>query len=196
MLDGSARLNGAVYYYDYKDYQAFLFTGIGGVVINADTENYGAELELQISPFEGFDALLSVSWFNATVKDVPLLIGSSNTRDVDPTYAPEFQATAMARYAWPMFNGMMNIIGDISYSDEYFYNLRNFDADKFDSYVMVNAGLGWTNEDGRWEARFKINNLTDEKAGIQGFNIATGCGCNEISFRAPRWYGFSVRYNY
>ncbi len=196
MLDGSARLNGSVFYYDYKDYQAFLFTGIGGVVINADAENYGAELELQVSPFDGFDALLGVSWYNATVKDVPLLIGSSNTRNVDPTYAPEFQATAMVRYAWPVFNGLMNISGDVSYSDEFYYNLRNFDADKFDSYVMVNVGLGWANQDGRWEARFKINNLTDEKAGIQGFNIATGCGCNEISFRAPRWYGFSVRYSY
>lgn len=196
MLNGSARLNGSVFYYDYSDYQAFLFTGIGGIVINADAENYGAELELQISPFEGFDALIAVSWFNATVKDVPLVIGSSNTRDVDPTYAPEFQITGVARYEWPAFNGMMNITGDISYSDEYFYNLRNFDADKYDSYTMVNLGLGWSTEDGQWEAKFKVNNVTDEHAGIQGFNIATGCGCNEISFRAPRWYGFSVRYNY
>jgi iron complex outermembrane receptor protein len=196
LMEGRARLNGSVFYYDYNDYQAFLFTGIGGVVINADAENYGAELELQISPTEGFDALFSVAWYNATVKDVPLLIGSSNTRDVDPTYSPEFQATAMARYEWPMFGGMMNITGDVSYSDEYFYNLRNFDADKFDSYTMVNAGLGWGSEDGRLEANFKVNNITDEHAGIQGFNIATGCGCKEISFRAPRWYGVSVRYNF
>jgi iron complex outermembrane receptor protein len=196
MMNGSARLNGSVFYYDYSDYQAFLFTGIGGVVINADADNYGVELELQISPFEGFDALLSGSWFDATVKDVPLLIGSSTTIDVNPTYAPELQLTAMARYAWPMFNGMMNVTGDVSYSDEFYYNLRNFDADKFDSYVMVNLGLGWTSEDGQWEARFKVNNVTDEHAGIQGFNITTGCGCNEISFRAPRWYGFSIGYKF
>jgi iron complex outermembrane recepter protein len=196
MFGGSTRLNGSVFYYDYDDYQAFLFTGIGGVVINADAENYGVELELQTSPFEGFDAVLSMSWFDATVKDVPNKIGSTITRDVDPTYAPEFQFAAMARYEWPAFNGMMNITGDLSYSDDYFYNLRNFDADKFDSYVMVNMGLGWGSEDGHWEARFKVNNVTDERAGIQGFNIATACGCNEISFRAPRWYGINVRYNY
>jgi len=196
LMGGAARLNGSVFYYDYSDYQAFLFTGIGGVVINADAENYGVELELQVSPFEGFDALLSGSWFDATVKDVPLLIGSSTTIDVNPTYAPELQLTAMARYAWPMFNGEMNITGAVSYSDEFYYNLRNFDADKFDSYVMVNMGLGWTSEDGQWEARFRVNNVTDEHAGIQGFNITTGCGCNEISYRAPRWYGFSVGYKF
>ncbi len=196
MFGGNTRLNGSFFYYDYDDYQAFLFTGIGGVVINADAENYGVELELQTSPFEGFDALLSMSWFDATVKDVPLVIGSSVTRDVNPTYAPEFQFAAMARYEWPAFNGMLNITGDLSYSDDYYYNLRNFDADKFDSYVMVNMGLGWGSEDGHWEARFKVNNVTDERAGIQGFNISTACGCNEISFRAPRWYGFNIRYNY
>ena len=195
-LDGAARFNGSFFYYDYSDSQAFLFTGIGGVVINADAENYGGELELQMSPFEGFDILLGASWYNATVKDVPLQIGSSTTLDVDPTYSPEVQAVAMARYSWPAFNGWMHVIGDVSYSDEFFYNLRNFDADKFDSYVMVNLGIGWTNEDGRWETRFKVNNVTDESAGIQGFNIATGCGCNEISFRAPRWYGLSVRYTF
>lgn len=196
MFDGTTRLNGSVFYYDYSDYQAFLFTGIGGVVINADADNVGIELELQTSPFEGFDGLLSFSWFDATVKDVPILIGSTETRDVDPTYAPELQATAMARYEWPMWRGMVNINGDVSYSDEFYYNLRNFDADKFDSYVMVNLGAGWTSDDGRWQAGIKINNVTDERAGIQGFNITTGCGCNEVSYRAPRWYGVNARFSF
>lgn len=196
LFDGTTRFNGSLFYYDYTDYQAFLFTGVGGVVINQDAENYGVELELQTSPFDGFDALLSMSWFDATVENVPNSIGSTIALDVDPTYAPEFQVTALARYEWPAFTGMMNITGDISYSDEYFYNLRNYDADKFEDYVMVNLGLGWTSGDGHWEARFKVNNVTDERAGIQGFDIATACGCNEISFRAPRWYGINVRYNY
>ena len=178
------------------DYQAFLFTGVGGVVINADAENYGVELELQTTPFEGFDALMSLSWFDATVEDVPNSIGSSILLDVNSTYAPEFQFTALARYEWPMLNGMMNITGDISYSDKYYYNLRNYSADKFDSYTMVNLGLGWSSEDDHWQAGFKVNNVTDERAGIQGFDIATACGCNEISFRAPRWFGFNIRYDY
>ena len=196
LFNGTTRLNGSAFYYDYEDYQAFLFTGVGGVVINADMENYGMELELQSSPFEGFDFLAAVSAFDATVEDVPNSIGSSILLNVDPTYAPEFQFTVMARYEWPMFNGKMNIYGNLSYSDEYYYNLRNYDADKFDDYTMVNAGLGWTSADEHWRANFKVNNVTDERAGIQGFDIATACGCNEISFRAPRWFGFNVRYEY
>jgi iron complex outermembrane receptor protein len=196
LAGGRTRINGSAFYYDYSDYQAFLFTGVAGVVVNADAENYGVELELQTSPVEGLDAMLSFSWFDATVENVPLRINSPLPPiDVDPTYAPELQVAGLLRYEWPAFNGMMHITGDVSYSDEYFYNLRNFDADKYDDWTMVNAGIGWTSGDGRWQTRLNVNNLTDERAGIQGFDLATLCGCNEISFQPPRWYGISIRYS-
>lgn len=192
--DGVTTLNGSAYYYDYSDYQAFLFVGVGGVVINADAENYGMELELKTSPFAGFDAILGLAWLDATVKDVPLRAFSPlPPRDVEPTYAPPFQATAIVRYEWPALNGNLHVRGDISYSDEFFYNLRNFDADKFDSYTLVGVGLGWESADSRWNVDFRIRNLTDESAGIQGFDLATLCGCNEVSYRAPRSFGVSLR---
>jgi iron complex outermembrane receptor protein len=100
------------------------------------------------------------------------------------------------RYEWPAFDGRMYVGGDVSYSDEYFYNLRNFDADKFDSYTMVNARIGWISGSDRLEAALKMENVTDERAGIQGFDIATLCGCNEISFQPPRWYGLNLRYSF
>jgi len=196
LASGRARINGAVFYYDYSDYQAFLFTGVAGVVVNADAENFGVELELQTSPVEGLDAMLSFSWFDATVENVPLRINSPLPPiDVDPTYAPELQIAGLVRYEWPAFNGMLHVTGDFSYSDEYFYNLRNFDADKYDAWTIVNAGIGWTNDDGRWQLRLSLNNITDENAGIQGFDLATLCGCNEISFQPPRWYGLSIRFS-
>ncbi len=197
LFNGTARLNGSIFYYDYQDYQAFLFTGVSGVVVNADADNVGIELELQTSPMDGLDLLLSGSWFDATVKDVPLRTGSPLPPiDVDPTYSPEVQVTAMARYEWEALGGRLSVQGDVSYSDEYFYNLRNFDADKFDSYTMVNARVGWISADDHWEAALSIRNVTDERAGIQGFDLATLCGCNEVSYRAPRWYGANVKYSF
>jgi iron complex outermembrane receptor protein len=196
LLDGTTRFNGSVFYYDYADYQSFLFTGVSGVVINADADNIGMELELQTSPMQGLDIMLSAAWFDATVKDVPLRVDGPIRRDVNPTYAPEFQFTGLIRYEWPAFNGRMYVGSDVSYSDEYFYNLRNFDADKFSDYTMVNARIGWIDANDRLEASLKMKNVTDERAGIQGFNIATVCGCNEISFQPPRWYGINLRYSF
>ena len=191
---GTTRINGTAFYYDYKDYQGFLFTGVSGVVVNNDADNVGVELDIQSSPTEGLDILFGVAWFDATVKDVPLRVGGPIIRDVDPVYAPEFQAAGLIRYEWPAFGGMMNIQGDVSYSDEFFYNLRNFDADKYDSYTKVGARIGWASEDGRWDISLNFRNLTDERIGIHGFDLATLCGCNEISFQPPRWYGLSLRY--
>jgi iron complex outermembrane receptor protein len=193
-LSENTRLNGSVFYYDYSDYQAFLFVGVGGVVINADADNIGMELELQSSPSEGLDVILSMSYFDATVKDIPLRSGSPlPPRDVDPTYAPELQMTGLVRYEWPISSGTLAIQGDVSYSDEYYYNLRNFDADKFDSYVMVNSQLSWMSSDGLWLATLAVRNLTDERAGVQGFDLATLCGCNEVSYRDPRSFNLGIR---
>jgi len=193
---GTTRINGTAFYYDYSDYQAFLFTGVSGVVVNNDADNSGVELELQSSPTDGLDLLLSVAWFDATVKNVPLRVAGPIVRDVDPVYAPELQIAGLIRYEWQALGGMMNAQADFTYSDEYFYNLRNFDADKYDSYTMVGARLGWQNGEGNWNVSLNVRNLTDERAGIQGFDIATLCGCNEISFQPPLWYGLTVRYSY
>ena len=196
LFEGTTRFNGAIFYYDYQDYQSFLFTGVGGVVINNDVTNLGVELELQTSPAEGWDALFSLAWFDAEVEDVPLGVNSSITRNVKPTYAPELQATALLRYEWEALGGMVAVQGDISYSDEFYYNLRNFDADKFDSYVMSNARVSWSSVENDWELAFVMRNITDKRAGVQGFDLATLCGCNEVSYRAPRWYSINVRRNF
>ena len=197
IMDGTTRVNWSAFYYDYQDYQAFLFTGVSGVVVNADAENKGMELEILSTPTENWDVALNFSWYDAKVKDVPFRIGSPlPPQDRKPTYSPEFQAFGLVRYNWPALNGTMSIQGDISYSDEFFYNLRNFDADKFDSHTLIGARLGWVNEAGTIEAGLIARNITDERAGVQGFDLATLCGCNEVSYRDPRWYGVDFRYNF
>ena len=58
---GSTRINATAFYYDYKDYQGFLFTGVGGVVVNNDADNNGIELEIQSSPADGLDVRHAVA---------------------------------------------------------------------------------------------------------------------------------------
>jgi len=196
LADNKVRLNGSVYYYDYKDYQAFLFTGVSGYVINADARTYGAELSIQANPFYGLDVMLGVSALDAKVKDIPLRIGGPIVRDVKPTYAPELQVNGLVRYGWDMFGGEMHVGGDFSYSSEYYYNLRNFDADRFGSYVLLNFGIGWNTDDGKLELGLDANNLTDRRIGVQGFDLAALCGCNEVSYQNPRSFAIKARLNF
>lgn len=194
---GRTRIQFDAFYYDYSDYQTFLFTGVAGVVINSDADNYGFEFQVQSTPADGWDLLFGFAWMDPTVKDVPLRINSPlPPRDVKPNYAPELQASGLVRYYWDAFGGTMSLVADATYSDEYYYNLRNFDADKFDSYTMWNLRWGWMNEDRTWDIALVFRNITDERAGIQGFDLATLCGCNEVSYQPPRWYGLQMRYNF
>lgn len=192
--DRRTRLNASAYYYDYKDYQAFLFTGVSGIVINADARTYGLEGSIFTSPMRGLDLGLAVSWFDSKVKDVPLRVGGPISRNVEPTYAPPVQINAIARYEWDGMGGKLSIGGDVGYTASFYYNLRNFDADKYGDYIMANAGIGWTNDS--WELNLRIKNITNVRAGIQGFDLASFCGCNELSFKPPRYFELGARYNF
>ncbi|MGI9285288.1 MAG: TonB-dependent receptor [Pseudomonadales bacterium] len=195
VLDGTTRINAAIFHYDYEDYQAFLFTGVGGLVINRDATTDGIELEVQSSPIDGLDLLFNVAYFDAEVENVPLSATSSITLNVNPTYAPEFQAAALARYEWQIgSSSALAVQSDVSYSDEFFYNLRNFDADKFDSYVKWNASVSWISE--QHEISVAVRNITDERIGVQGFDTATICGCNEVSYQPARSFAVSYRYSF
>jgi len=192
--DGRTRLNGSVFYYDYKDYQAFLFVGVGGVVINRPATNIGAELTLQTQITDGLDLSIGLSKYDATVKDVPLRYGSPLPPiNVKPTYSPETQASAVLRYEWPAWGGKLHVLGEATYTGSFFYNLRNFSADQFPSVVMLNGGFGWTSLEKTWQVSLEGRNLSDAKAGVQGFDLASLCGCNEVSYQPPRWFGLRLK---
>ncbi len=196
MLDNKVRLNGAVYYYDYKNYQSFLFTGVAGLVINADARTYGGEISLQANPMRGLDLALSFSDFNALVKNVPLRVGGPIRKDLKPTYAPETQASGIIRYGWDMFGGEMAANANVSYSSSFFYNLRNFDADKFGGYANVDLGLGWTSASKMLEVGVRVDNVTNHLIGLQGYDLAGLCGCNEVSYKPPRTFSIHTRVNF
>ena len=197
LANNKVRLNGSVFYYDYKNYQSFLFTGVSGIVINADARTIGAEIAVQANPMRGLDLSLAASTFDSKVKDVPLRYGGPIVADRKPTYAPQTQITGMARYAWDMFGGSMAVRADANYSSSYYYNLRNFSADKFGGYVNVNTGISWSPARDNLELGIDIYNLTNKRdIGLQGFDLATLCGCNEVSYKPPRTFSGHVRYKF
>ena len=199
-LFGNTRINAAVYYYDYDDYQAFRVNGLSFTVINADAEYYGAEVDIITNLFEGFDIGLSASYIDATVKDVPFASGPGGTqttfRDREPTFTPDFQLSGIARYEWPVGPGLMALQGDFSYSSESYYNLTNFDGSVLDANVIGNARLSYVSEGDRWGIDVFVKNISDTRVDLVGFDFSTFCGCQQAGFGAPRWWGVSFKYNW
>lgn len=195
LFNGRANLNGSTYYYDYDDYQAFVFSGSSGFVRNADAEYAGAELQLIARPTDQFDLVLGAAWIDAEVKN--LEIATNVFRDVEPAHTPEWQLSGIARYSWPgqVRSGSIAAQADVSYTDDRFHNIRNFDGQRMAAYWLANARLSWTSSDKRWEGTFFVNNIADERYVVTGFDLATLCGCAEEAYGKPRWYGVSLRYN-
>jgi iron complex outermembrane receptor protein len=196
LAGGRMRLNGSLYYYNYDDYQAFVFSGSSGFVRNADAEYVGAELELLAQPTPDFELLLNGAWIDATVDD--LEVANDVFRDVTPAHTPEWQFTGLGRYTIPtaVFGGNLALQADTTYTDDRYHNIRNFDAQNMDDFWLVNARLSWLSGDERWEATVFVNNLTDERYVTTGFDLATLCGCAEEAYGKPRWYGAQLRVNW
>jgi iron complex outermembrane receptor protein len=189
----TTRLNASVYYYDYKDYQAFVFVGASGFVRNADAETYGFEVELGSRPTEALDLSFSASYIDATVED--LEIATDIFQDVDPPHTPEWQFAGIARYTFfdLLFGGDVAVQGSLTYTDERYFNIRNFDGQLMDDYTLLDARVSWTSADERWQVGIFGQNLTDKEYKITGFDLATFCGCNEEAWGRPLWWGVDAR---
>jgi iron complex outermembrane receptor protein len=114
-------------------------------------------------------------------------------KDVEPTFAPPLQIAAMLRYAWPALSGELSAQVNGSYTDSFFYNLRNFDSEQYDSYTLANLRFGYAPEGGNWEVAAFVKNVTDERYRTVGYNLATLCGCSEDGYGQPRWAGVTFK---
>ena len=189
-MNGAMRLNGAVYYYDYKDYQAFFITGIDTITFNTDAESVGGELELQASPIDGLDILLGAAYNDI---DVELPGG-----DVSSIKSPEWNLNALVRYEWPAFGGNMAVQGDIVYIDEHIFALTGAETVTEDGYSVSNIRVSYTTDDGKWQATAFVDNVTDEEYLVQTFDLSglNVFGMTEQYYGRPRWWGVSMTYRW
>lgn len=196
--DGLARLNGAMFYYDYNDYQAFALESLTTYVFNTDAESAGFELELQASPIEGLDILLGVGYIDNTVEDAFRLVDGTPV-DRDAVLTPDLNLNGMVRYEWPAFGGIMALQGDATYMGDHFFQLKNSPVGEEDGYTLANVRASWMTDDGSWTLSAYVNNVTDEEYRQMVFDLAGhpsagGFGMYENAYGNPRWWGMSVKY--
>src|SRR5207237_5904711 len=124
-LDHRLRVNGAAYYYDYKDYQALIYTvSLEQLIVNADAAHKGAELELEWAPFEAWRFGAGVAYVDAIVKNVDTR-GTGVKGDYVPGNAPKCTANALARYTLPVGSGHVALQVDGNYLSSFWFNLSD-----------------------------------------------------------------------
>jgi iron complex outermembrane receptor protein len=193
LFDGRARLNASVFHYDYEDFQSFSQQGPNLAVFNTDATNTGAEVELTLNPFTGWEFLFGLSLQDAEQKDVTF---AGVTRDRPMPNAPDITFNGLGRYEWPMFGGFMSAQMDFNYVDGRVLNGIDHPGLFDGSYVVANARLGYATADGKWEASLWVKNLTNTDYVATLFDISIFTGSIIDAPNPPRWFGGTVRYNF
>lgn len=192
-LSDWARLNGAIYYYDYEDYQAFSILGLTPQVTNSDADSQGGELELTLFPMAGLDILLGAAYIDSTVDAVPDVFGG--TVEAEFPNAPKLSFNALVRYEWDALGGRMAAQVDGVWNDDQFIEATNSDISAEDAYAVWNARLSWASADESWEVAGWVKNAGDEVYRL--YNLDLGLlGISEEVYAPPRWYGATLTYNF
>lgn len=195
VIPGSLRINSALYYYDYANYQAFTnFPGaLGSATVNAQATNKGAEVEIQMTPLDSLTTQVGVGYADIEVTDVIGFEGMTLTS----VNSPEWNVNGLVRYEFPIgFWGDMALQLDGQYMSEHYFGLDVTPATTEDGYTLLNASASLSPTDANWDLRLSVENLTDEEYLVQTFDLSGLFGMVEHYYGKPRWVRAEIRWEF
>jgi len=226
--DGRVTLNAAVFYSDIDDLQVIADAGScsSRIVLNAQAESLGAEVELFARPDENWELGLSATWVNAEITRTRANATGQPIAGIRegnrlPT-SPEFQAAASATYTW-----------NISATLDAFTNFTlQYVGSSFTQLADQEPGFGCVGCPGapgffafgdptissfnfepelpayelgnlrfglrkqEWEAALFVNNVWDERAYLSLDRERAARARVGYLTNMPRTYGASLRFNF
>ncbi len=195
LAGGTMMLNVAGFYYDYEDYQAFAQLGPVQTVLNQDAKATGLEIELNARPTDRLYLQVAGTFMDSEVKDI-LLPDTVTIVDHDLPQAPPFAANALARYEFPVGNGIASIQGDVYYTDDFCFTALCAPVEEEASYTVANARIGYAAQDGRWEVAAFVNNLFEEEYRVYAFDSSLFAGVVAGVYAKPRTYGLTASFRF
>ncbi|MBB5685698.1 TonB-dependent receptor [Sphingobium boeckii] len=184
-------LNGALFYYDYQNYQAFDFQGLTQFLFNADASIKGGEAELFLTPVDGLTASGGVTFLQARAKNIPLPNGSFRTRKLP--FAPQWSFSAMLRYEWKLGGATASAQVDAKYMSGHYFSIANASTTYQGKYVVPNARIGLDFADGSYSIAAFVKNFTGTKYSTINYDLSS-LGLTERFMGRPRWFGVEVNY--
>lgn len=188
--------NASAFYYDYRDFQAFLFSNAAGVVSNQDSDVWGIDADVGVQVTDDLRATVAASYSHAEVKDYE--VAPNVLRTIRPPYAPRTQLTGALTYTFPddVAGGELSFNALGNYASGFYHNLRNFQGNWYKGRTLVNLSASWEQEPTGFSLTAYVSNLFDKRYGQVGFDNTQICGCTLESFGTPRTYGVTVGYKF
>jgi len=199
--DRRLRLNGAVFYMDYKDKQEEIglpsegATGQRISVFNAaDATMQGVELELQAVVTEALSVRGNLGYLDSEYDDFTFFDGfqTVDNSGLEFRRAPEWTGSVNATYEWDMGSGQAWIRGSYRYLGGHFIEQTNRPELENDAQHLVDLSVNYQIKG----ATFSLfgRNLNEEDGWAHGLNVS-GLWAY-ASARAPRTWGVEVVYDF
>ncbi len=200
-VDDTLRLNMTAFYTDYEDLQIVRFGPVAGspfgtfITSNIGTADIlGLETEFTWFPTDNFSVTGNLALLDTEVNDLiietaggPVDVSGSELRQ-----APETSYNVQANYSLPAANGEWGFSVSFSHVDEQITDYV-FPGTVIQEQDLLDARVGWTSTDERWEASLWGKNLTDEDYISHSYVI--GPGVIGV-WGAPLTFGLSVNHNF
>lgn len=216
LADNRLRVNGSVFFNDYRNFQARISQCVAQppipacqielTVLNAgQLEIPGAELEVNFEPVDGLTLDAQIGWLDADYTEFADLRFPGGSRAFQtPAFAPEWTIRFGGAYEFNL-NGMgsLTIGADARYKSEFALAVDNTTTAGVpyagmwqDDFWVWDARVVWESDDGRFTAGLFGRNLGDEvyKTDAQEFS-AVG-GIQTAYYGAPRTVSFTVTARY
>jgi iron complex outermembrane receptor protein len=204
-LDHTLRLNAAAYYYNYKDYQALIYTsGLEQLIVNADATHKGAEAEVDWAPSSAWRFGAGLSYVDAVVKNVAGRCCKTDASgalipligDYTPGNAPRWTANVMARYTFPIGSAHLALQADGNYLSRFWFNLSDLPVVEQTGFGIANLRVNYTPQSGKFEVGASVENLADKHYGVMGFDNTSINGLAQIYPGMPRWFKVHANYKF
>ncbi|MDA5194531.1 TonB-dependent receptor [Govanella unica] len=199
LLERRLRLNGAAFHYKYTDLQvqSFLTPGVVDITNASDAKIDGVELELVTAPVEGLQIGGHLAYLDAVYKNYPNALKAGNIPfDASGNilnFAPKWSYSIYAQYDQDL-NGKGSLFARAEYGwkDRQFFTAENRALESQGSVGLVNASLGYTSPNERWQVLAFGRNLTN-KAYLTG---TANLGLISGRVGEPRTYGLRLTVDY
>ncbi|KRB78781.1 MULTISPECIES: TonB-dependent receptor [unclassified Sphingomonas] len=193
MLNGALTLNSSVYYYYYKNYQAFAMQNLVQTIFNVNARAYGGEVELRANPLLGLDLGLSTAFIHNTVYDTPLPDGTFADRKLPN--APKISLNGLLRYSFDALGGKLAAQANAQYFGAHYMTVLNEPTNHENGYVTVDLRLEYTSPDAHWSAAGFVRNANNARYRIYGLDVSSLSYAAGV-YAPPRTYGMTLGWKY
>jgi len=215
-FDNRVRANAAIFYSDYKDFQArvsqctiqpgFPVCQIELTVLNAgQLEISGAELEVFAAPIENLTLEAQIGYLDASYGEfVDLRFPGGSRAFQTPAFSPDWTVRLAGAYEFDLGDfGGLTVGAQARYKSEFALSVDNTDTlgNRYpglwqEDFWLFDARLVWESNDGRFTAGLYGRNLTDEVYKTDAQEFSSVGGIQTAYYGAPRTFSFTVTARY